>query len=191
MEKDGKGTDLGNVIQIDDERVRDDFRRIVRGTVEETLNAKPRPIGCATQNVTSARRQSGPPSKSAKDSGHYRSIRPQHEFQYPAKREIAPANGRQEALWLITRSETPIISNLLQALSPCLRKLTPKIERPNSAEGRKEKECQTQPNERQHQGKAEREDERKETPHRMTETGRRTTNGLRIDLRNDHIRDRV
>ena len=56
MEKDGKGTDLGNVIQIDDERVRDDFRRIVRSTVEETLNAKPRPIGCATQNVTSARR---------------------------------------------------------------------------------------------------------------------------------------
>jgi hypothetical protein len=37
MEKDGKGTDLGNVIQLDDERVRDDFRRIVRGTVEATL----------------------------------------------------------------------------------------------------------------------------------------------------------
>jgi hypothetical protein len=56
MEKDGRGTDLGNVIQIDDERVWDHFRCIVRGTVEEKLNAKPRPIGCATQNVTSARR---------------------------------------------------------------------------------------------------------------------------------------
>jgi hypothetical protein len=39
MERDGKGTDLGNVIRIDDERVRDHFGRIVRGTVEETLNA--------------------------------------------------------------------------------------------------------------------------------------------------------
>ena len=56
MEEDSKGTDLGNVIRIDDERVRDHLGRIVRGTVEEKLNAKPRPIGCATQNVTSARR---------------------------------------------------------------------------------------------------------------------------------------
>ena len=39
MEKDGKGTDLGNVIRIDNERVRDHFGRIVQGTVEETLNA--------------------------------------------------------------------------------------------------------------------------------------------------------
>jgi len=39
MEEDSKGTDLGNVIRIDDERVRDHLGRIVRGTVEETLNA--------------------------------------------------------------------------------------------------------------------------------------------------------
>src|SRR5882762_5074561 len=39
MEEDSKGTDLGNVIRIDDERVRDQLGRIVRGTVEETLNA--------------------------------------------------------------------------------------------------------------------------------------------------------
>ena len=39
MEKDSKGTDLGKVIRIDDERVRDHLGRIVRGTVEETLNA--------------------------------------------------------------------------------------------------------------------------------------------------------
>src|SRR5215472_1987938 len=39
MEEDSKGTTLGNVIRIDDERVRDHLGRIVRGTVEETLNA--------------------------------------------------------------------------------------------------------------------------------------------------------
>ena len=39
MEEDSKGTDLGNVIRIDDERVRDHLGCIVRGTVEETLNA--------------------------------------------------------------------------------------------------------------------------------------------------------
>jgi hypothetical protein len=39
MEEDSRGTDLGNVIRIDDDRVREHLSRIVRGTVEETLNA--------------------------------------------------------------------------------------------------------------------------------------------------------
>ena len=39
MEEDIKGTPLGNVIRIDDERVHEHLGRIVRGTVEETLNA--------------------------------------------------------------------------------------------------------------------------------------------------------
>ena len=39
MEEDSNGTELSNVIRIDDERVRDHLGRIVRGTVEETLNA--------------------------------------------------------------------------------------------------------------------------------------------------------
>ncbi len=39
MEEDSKGTALGNVIRIDDERVREHLGHIVRGTVEETLNA--------------------------------------------------------------------------------------------------------------------------------------------------------
>jgi len=39
MEEDSKGTDLGNVIRIDDERIRDHLGTIVRGSVEETLNA--------------------------------------------------------------------------------------------------------------------------------------------------------
>jgi putative transposase len=39
MEEDSKGTPLGNVIRIDDERVREHLGRVVRGTVEETLNA--------------------------------------------------------------------------------------------------------------------------------------------------------
>jgi putative transposase len=39
MEEDSRGSELGNVIRIDDERVREHLGRIVRGTVEETLNA--------------------------------------------------------------------------------------------------------------------------------------------------------
>ena len=38
MEEDSKGTPLSNVIRIDDDRVREHLGRIVRGTVEETLN---------------------------------------------------------------------------------------------------------------------------------------------------------
>ena len=38
MEEDSRGTELGNVIRIDDDRVREHLGRIVRGTVEETLN---------------------------------------------------------------------------------------------------------------------------------------------------------
>jgi putative transposase len=40
MEEDSKGTELSNVIRIDDERVRDHLGRIVRGTVEETLRLR-------------------------------------------------------------------------------------------------------------------------------------------------------
>jgi putative transposase len=39
MEEDSKETGLSNVIRIDDERVREHLGHIVRGTVEETLNA--------------------------------------------------------------------------------------------------------------------------------------------------------
>ena len=39
MEEDSKGTALSNVIRIHDDRVRDHLDKIVRGTVEETLNA--------------------------------------------------------------------------------------------------------------------------------------------------------
>src|SRR4029077_12976205 len=39
MEEDSKGSGLGNVIRIDDERVREPLGHIVRGTLEETLNA--------------------------------------------------------------------------------------------------------------------------------------------------------
>jgi transposase-like protein len=40
MEENSKGTDLSNVIRIDDDRVRDHLGRIVRGTVEETLRLR-------------------------------------------------------------------------------------------------------------------------------------------------------
>jgi putative transposase len=39
MEEDSRETELSNVIRIDDESVREHLGRIVRGTVEETLNA--------------------------------------------------------------------------------------------------------------------------------------------------------
>jgi putative transposase len=39
MDEDSKGTALGNVIRIDDERIRGHLDKILRGSVEETLNA--------------------------------------------------------------------------------------------------------------------------------------------------------
>ena len=39
MEEDNKGTALSNVIRIDDDRVMEHLDKVVRGTVEETLNA--------------------------------------------------------------------------------------------------------------------------------------------------------
>jgi transposase-like protein len=39
MEEDNKGTALRNVIRIDDDRVKEHLDKVVRGTVEETLNA--------------------------------------------------------------------------------------------------------------------------------------------------------
>ncbi len=39
MEENNKGREPGNVIPIDDERVRDHLDRVTRGNVEETLNA--------------------------------------------------------------------------------------------------------------------------------------------------------
>ncbi len=39
MSEDKKGEGMGQVIQIDDARIRDHLGEMVRGTVEETLNA--------------------------------------------------------------------------------------------------------------------------------------------------------
>src|SRR6201996_5035225 len=39
MEEDNRGTALSNVIRIDDDRVKEHLDKVVRGTVEETLNA--------------------------------------------------------------------------------------------------------------------------------------------------------
>lgn len=43
---------LGNVISIDDERIKNHLDRLVRGTVEETLNT--RRIGCAMRSAMNA-----------------------------------------------------------------------------------------------------------------------------------------
>jgi hypothetical protein len=56
---------LNNVITIDDERIKSHLDRVVRGTVEETLNAPcsmPRQIGCAMRNGMSAARRVGIPA---------------------------------------------------------------------------------------------------------------------------------
>jgi hypothetical protein len=49
---------LGNVITIDDEWIKNHLDRVVRGSVEETLNAllDAERIGCAMRNATSAAR---------------------------------------------------------------------------------------------------------------------------------------
>ena len=50
---------LNNVIRIDDERIKGHLDRVVRGTVEETLNScsTPRRTGCAMRSATSAPRR--------------------------------------------------------------------------------------------------------------------------------------
>ena len=52
---------LNNVITIDDERIKNHLDRIVRGSVEETLNASltPKPTGYAIRSATSQRGASG------------------------------------------------------------------------------------------------------------------------------------
>jgi hypothetical protein len=55
---------LGNVITIDNERIKSHLDRLVGGSVEETLNALRR-IGCAMRDVMSAARPSRYPGRSA------------------------------------------------------------------------------------------------------------------------------
>jgi transposase-like protein len=55
MDEDSRGTELSNVIRIDDERVREHLGRIVRETVEETLNAEADRL-CNAGQRTEARR---------------------------------------------------------------------------------------------------------------------------------------
>jgi hypothetical protein len=52
---------LNNVITIDDERIKNHLDRVVRGSVEETLNAllEAEADGCAMRSVTSAARRVG------------------------------------------------------------------------------------------------------------------------------------
>ena len=59
MEEDSRGTEFSNVIRIDDDRVREHLGRIVRGTVEETLNAmlEAEAVACATPVATSRQRR--------------------------------------------------------------------------------------------------------------------------------------
>ena len=58
---------IGQVIQIDEARIRDHLVEMVRGTVEETLNAlrMPKPIDFVVQGVTNAARAGRIPGPAA------------------------------------------------------------------------------------------------------------------------------
>jgi transposase-like protein len=67
-------TNLGKVIRIDDERVRDYLRNVVRGSVEETLNAMleaeaERWCNAGRYERTEARRDTPAGSYQARDAG--------------------------------------------------------------------------------------------------------------------------
>ncbi len=63
MEEDSKGTGLGNVIRIDDERIRDHLGKIVRGSVVEANRRVP--------PFWSSPRKRGPPRPSEARAGVY------------------------------------------------------------------------------------------------------------------------
>ena len=71
MEKDSTKA-LGNVIRIDDERIQDHLKHVVRGSVEETLNAlleaeADRLVGAARYERNEARQDTCPYQKSDPD----------------------------------------------------------------------------------------------------------------------------
>src|ERR1700704_1111984 len=68
MEEDSKGTGLSNVIRIDDERVREHLGHIVRGSVEETLNAL---LEAEADRLCNARRYERSEVRRDTRAGHY------------------------------------------------------------------------------------------------------------------------
>ena len=68
MGEDIKGSDLGNVIRIDDERIQDHLGKIVRGSVEETLNAL---LEAEADRLVGAERYERGDGRRDHRSGHY------------------------------------------------------------------------------------------------------------------------
>jgi transposase-like protein len=59
---------LGNVISIDDERIKDHLDRVVRGTVEETLNAL---LDAEADRLCNAQRYERSEARRDTRAGHY------------------------------------------------------------------------------------------------------------------------
>jgi len=68
MEQDSKSSELGNVVRIDDERIRDHLGKIVRGSVEETLNAL---LEAEADRLVGAERYERGEGRRDHRSGHY------------------------------------------------------------------------------------------------------------------------
>ncbi len=69
MGKDIKSSELGNVVRIDDERIRDHLGKMVRGTVEETLNAL---LDAEADRLVGAERYERGEGRRDHRSGHYK-----------------------------------------------------------------------------------------------------------------------
>jgi putative transposase len=68
MEQDIKATELGNVVRIDDERIADHLGKIVRGSIEETLNAL---LEAEADRLVGAERYARGEGRRDHRSGHY------------------------------------------------------------------------------------------------------------------------
>ena len=68
MDEDNRGTALDNVIRIDDERIKGHLDRVVRGTVEETLNAL---LDAEADRLCNAQRYERTEARRDTRAGHY------------------------------------------------------------------------------------------------------------------------
>lgn len=68
MEQDSKTGELSNVVHIDDDRIKDHLGKIVRGSVEETLNAL---LDAEAERLVGAGRYERGEGRRDHRSGHY------------------------------------------------------------------------------------------------------------------------
>jgi transposase-like protein len=90
---------LGNVITIDDERIKNRLDRVVRGTVEETLNAL---LDAAADRLCNARRYERAEARRDTRAGHYeRSLQCGYRSfeRRPLRRRSSSVTGGARAQW--------------------------------------------------------------------------------------------